>query len=178
VPSTHIHGYPLLHKAASMDVCGRHLPTLTIPLYCAGENHRRVQRGTWQCPGCRPGGTLPAHRGARAPPQCCSVPLSPAAAATTWRMHDAAGLGQFTGPGPLHPCYHQCSMLPEESAYVQIHQHSLRHTRPALCTANLPAPWPAGHACAPVAGRSDGHVPRQRTSSGYSGHARATRLLS
>ena len=41
--------------------------------YCVGENHRRVPRGTWQCPGCRPGGTLPAHRGARAHGACATA---------------------------------------------------------------------------------------------------------
>jgi hypothetical protein len=41
--------------------------------YCLGENHRRVPRGTWHCPGCRPGGTLPAHRGARAHGACATA---------------------------------------------------------------------------------------------------------
>ncbi len=41
--------------------------------YCVGENHRRVPRGTWHCPGCRPGGTLPARRGARAHGACATA---------------------------------------------------------------------------------------------------------
>jgi hypothetical protein len=42
--------------------------------YCVlGENHRRVLRGTWHCPGCRPGGTLPARRGARAHGACATA---------------------------------------------------------------------------------------------------------
>ena len=41
--------------------------------YCVGENRRRVPRGAWRCPGCRPGRTLSAQRGARAHGACATA---------------------------------------------------------------------------------------------------------
>jgi hypothetical protein len=70
----------------------------------------------------------------QAPPQCCSVPLSPAAAATSWHMHDAAGLSQFTSPGPLQPCYHvPCYQRNPQTAKIT---SPLRGT-PALATTKM-----------------------------------------
>ena len=46
--------------------------------YCVGENHRRVPRGTWHCPGCRPGGTLATRPSWREGPS--ALALRPAGA--------------------------------------------------------------------------------------------------
>ena len=41
--------------------------------YCVGENRCQAPRGTWLCPGCRPGGTSPARCGARAHGACATA---------------------------------------------------------------------------------------------------------
>ena len=41
--------------------------------YCVGENRCQAPRGAWFCPGCRPGGTLSARRGARVHGACATA---------------------------------------------------------------------------------------------------------
>jgi hypothetical protein len=67
----------------------------------------------------------------QAPPQCCSVPLSPAAAATNWRLHDGARLSQLTSPAPLQPCFHvPCYQRNSQTAKIT---SPLRGTPALLC---------------------------------------------
>jgi hypothetical protein len=41
--------------------------------YCVGEHRSRAPRGAWHCPGCRPGRTTSARRGARAHGACATA---------------------------------------------------------------------------------------------------------